>query len=546
MRIEYTPEEKTRLGELLAAMKALDTRDDDFMSLHPYPTELNGEPVSFEVPAGIEESNRFWQQHAQLRKIWEETAPAGWWAERVRRERLEMEERRALSIRIDQIRSEAKDRAFASLGNDPSLIMKDAQAVIQEHIAEALDYYREQEALGGDREWASFDVLSLGSGAWKLNASVIKDILMGKNLPEFNGSPRTLPQSTGSPLSRHFKALEGMKDLTGAYYTDLLEAHIDDCLSKHPAVMWPVEGVDYGGPIRPPTTGLIRTTVPQVFISPTDKVTKYAFGGLLTSENQPLKMEPRKSRKQITTIARINFDAPQLQGIKGLTYYDRMVYDAITTLYINGKNEYITPQMIYQVMTGQPDNYATKGQESLINESITKFMYGGIYIDASQEAKDRKLPGKYTYDTNLLHAERMRQNLNGTITDCIRLIKAPVLYEYADEKNQIARIPVAALASPVRKTEDIMALQAYLLERVLAMRGSKTAERDISYQTIYDKLWGAEAAEASRMKKKRIREHAATILTYWCQTKGGDGAPLIKKVDEYMHGKSAGGLRVTL
>lgn len=549
MRVEYTNDEKRRLGELIAAIKALDTRDADFYAQHPYPDELDGEPVSFTVPADDNENATFWQQHAQLREIWEQTAPAGWWEEHLLRERKNAEDGLALQKRMDDIKHKAKDRAFASLGNDPFLIRQDAEEVIQEFINTVLEYYRDQERLGGSMPWSSFDVLSLGGGNWKLDASVIKDMLVGP-MPsgEKNGihyfASHLFTTDPEGVLHRHYKALEGLRDLTGALHTDLLDAYIDNILSKHPHILWPEDGQDYSAPVTPLTV-LVRTTVPQVFVSPTDKVTKAAFGGLLTSNEQRLKMEGRKSKKQITTVARINFDAPQLQGLKGLNYFDRMVYDAIATLFING-NEYITTQMIYQVMTGLPNNYATEDSERRITESVTKFMYGGVYIDATEEAKARNLPGDFIYDTNLLHAERMRQNLNGTVTDCLRLLKTPVLFQQASEKNQIGRVPITALAAPVRNTEDVMALKAYLLERVFAMKGSKTAERDISYNTIYEKLWGAEADSASRMKKKRIRDHASTIMQHFCSTKDNDGAPLIKKAVEYKVGKAAAGLRVTL
>ncbi len=112
MRVEYTNDEKRRLGELIAAIKALDTRDADFYAQHPYPDELDGEPVSFTVPADDNENATFWQQHAQLREIWEQTAPAGWWEEHLLRERKNAEDGLALQKRMDDIKHKAKDRAY--------------------------------------------------------------------------------------------------------------------------------------------------------------------------------------------------------------------------------------------------------------------------------------------------------------------------------------------------------------------------------------------------------------------------------------------------
>lgn len=298
---------------------------------------------------------------------------------------------------------------------------------------------------------------------------------------------------------------------------------------------------------------ITRTIYPLTLIAPIDKVSKKAFAGELTEQLQPLAMERRTSNKQVTTLASINFSAPQLQGLKGLTMYDRSVYNAICTLYIRGGNEYITPQMIYQVMTGKEEAYLNPKQAAEISSSITKFMYGGIRIDATDEVNKHHISGSLVYDTNLLHAERVKRNLNGTIAECIRIIKTPVLYEYASSKDQIGSAPIAALATPINKNSDTLALQAYLLERIFAMRGTDP-QRDIAYSSIYSAIWGKESSSTkgpqsgySRLKKSRLRESAVKMLEYW--TTAGtakDGGSLIKGFGEYKRGKTKAGVTISL
>lgn len=293
---------------------------------------------------------------------------------------------------------------------------------------------------------------------------------------------------------------------------------------------------------------LIRTSYPLTAIAPIDKVTKLAFAGGLTDQVQPLAMESRKSKRPVTTFASINFSAPQLQGLKGLSYYDRSVYNAICTLYARGGNEYITYQMIYQVMTGNEDAYLNPKQAADIKESVTKFMYGGIHIDATEEVKKHNIGGSFIYDTNLLHAERGRYNLNGTITECIHIIKPPVLLEYAGSKNQIFPIPIMALATPINNSSDISALKAFLLDRIASMRGTDP-QRDIAYTSIYSAVWGKEASSKgaqsaySRIKKIRLRENTAKVLEYWTTDKGG---ALIKGYEEYKRGKNIAGVKISL
>ena len=297
---------------------------------------------------------------------------------------------------------------------------------------------------------------------------------------------------------------------------------------------------------------LARTIFPFSISAPIDKVSKFAFAGKLSEKLQPLRMEGRKSRREVTTLASINFSAPQLQGVKGLTHYDEAVYNAICTLYTSG-NEYMTPQMIHQAMRGDKAARISPAQAAGIRESITKFMYGGMYIDATQEAERHRIRGSLIYDSNLLHAERVTHNLNGTITECIRVLKTPLLFEYASSKDQIGRAPVAALATPVDKNDETFALQTYLLNRVFAMRGTDP-QRDIAYNSIYDAILdedddsGKEAKSGYiRVKKSRIRKKTFAILEHWT-TEGTskDGGSLIKGFKEYTHGgkKTAQGITI--
>lgn len=298
---------------------------------------------------------------------------------------------------------------------------------------------------------------------------------------------------------------------------------------------------------------IIRTIYPTMAVSLIDKVSKTAFAGELTEQLQPLKAERRGSLKKIDTFASINFSAPELKDLKGLnlTHYEKAVMDAIINLYIVG-NEYMTLQMIYQRMRGDGAARLSPGQSKELSDCITKFMYGGIKIDATQEAKAYKLPGSLIYDTNLLHIERVMHNLNGTITECIHLIRTPVLYEYASSKGQIGRVPMLAIATPLDKNKETFSIQSYLLERVLGMRGGDLQHK-IAYSTIYSIVWGQEAASKGtqssyiRVKRSRLKKKIFTILDHWThQGTYKDGGALIKGYEEYPEGKTAQGITIIL
>lgn len=267
-----------------------------------------------------------------------------------------------------------------------------------------------------------------------------------------------------------------------------------------------------------------RTRYPDNFITPTDKVSNLAFAGELTGTSlQQLAMERRGSKKQITTLASIDFEklngSVQIKGRKELTPYDREVHDAIITLFVDGGNEYITPQMIYQVMTGNPKARLEKKQAEAISDSITKCMYSRVIIDASEEAKAYGFDS-FKYDGSLISGERVTATLNGNVLECLHILRQPVLYELASRKNQIGRFDIKLLNTPINKTEEIIMLQGYLYRRILSMKGSSSLSKTILYETVYNQLEiKAASPGALRKKKSKVRDQIKTILDYWKQEK---------------------------
>ena len=440
-----------------------------------------------------------------------------------------------ISAQRASIRNTALERHFKTIEGNPAAILADAKFQAVRRIDLLIDEYQRAENQKGILSFSGEALVPLGNGLWKLNADELTEII-------------------NEELRRHYNMLAGEVDLTGESVTDQLNAFIENYLSDNPHVTREPPPKDRT--VKVPQD-YIRTAYPQRLVSPIDKVSKKLFAGELTTELQPLRMEKRKSKKQITTLASINFSAPQLEGLPSMGFYERAVYNAICALYVAGGNEYITPQMVYQVMTGKEDAYLNPKQAEKISACIKKFMTSMLNIDATQEAKaqDKQFKGSLTYYTNLLQAEGAKRNLNGTITECIRLLKTPILYEYADTKDQIARAPIAALSTPVNKNEDTITLQAYLLDRIFSMRGNDPV-RDIAYNTVYGIVWGKgwdkipasmapqdrKKAQANRnTQKRRLRGYMDTMLQYWATKEGGN---LIKGHSEYIRGKTPQGVTI--
>ena len=273
----------------------------------------------------------------------------------------------------------------------------------------------------------------------------------------------------------------------------------------------------------------ITTKYPSQYVVPTDMVTRKTFeGGLRTGELEPVKtgrkgnkrgIPKNESKKEITAFVKIDIDELKNVVMSPLTPLDQQVHNAIVTLYIEGENEYVTSPMIYQVMTGNPDAVLSKKRAQEISDSITKCLYSRLTIDASAEAKAFGFES-FKYEGSLISGERVTATLNGTVVECLHILRTPVLYEYAGRKKQIGRFDIKLLNSPIRKTEEIITLQDCLSRRILAMKGNPALSKTIVYDTVYSQI-GVTAISpgALRVKKANIRKQIKTILNYW-QTEG--------------------------
>ena len=282
----------------------------------------------------------------------------------------------------------------------------------------------------------------------------------------------------------------------------------------------------------------VTTKYPAKFIAPTDEVNERAFTGeLIGKELKAIKLEGRGSKNQIKTLVSVDIDAlknVEIRGKTDLTPYDRVVHNAIVTLYVDGGNEYITPQMIYQVMTGDSMARLSEGHAQAISDSITKCMYSRVVIHADDAAKAHGYDS-FKYDGNMILSERATVTLNGETLECLHIVRRPVLYEYASMRKQIDRVDIRLLDSPINKNEEAISIQDYLLQRVNAMKNSKAVSRTILYDTIYSRIDLGEVASAAaaRNKKARTRTQVKKILGYWTENK------FISGYDETNRGQEA-------
>lgn len=436
------------------------------------------------------EINRISKEISRLHEEWESAGSEEWKAALRRRYQLieeEYEEHKSFC-------AECEKRAFNDLHGDKDKIKLNAKEQINRLIINRYNDAKVKKDRG----------VMFTSGYIRLDGDKI-----------FLDPLRTIEDSK-KMLHLHFDFFKDDDEATGELYTIIF-----DTVENNPHVS---SDGKLSATINYTKTPDVMTYIPEVvtnrpdeLVCPVDKVSEKAFNGETGKLN--VRVSNKKSSNEIKTLLSIDFNNENIKfdGNASLTLYDREVYNAIISLYVDGKNEYITPQMIYQTMTGNKKTNLTpkNHQYAAINESIKKLMYVRMVIDASEEAKAFGID-MFKYEGPAINAEKITASMNGTTTETLHILKEPTLYTYAARKNQIGRIDIGLLNSPVNKTEEIIVLQGYLYRRILTMKRSKKMSNTIVYNTIYEQIGiPAGSDNATKKKKYKIREATKRILTFW-------------------------------
>ena len=403
----------------------------------------------------------------QLFETWLDSGAPGFREARKERLRLISEQGDAINALFKQI----ERREFSKLGGDRDKIIQSAEEQINLMIDNRFNAYQEKIRTHKDEDG---DTIS-GFSARDLRVDGEKIYLDSKEIIE--DCKRSLLTLHYEALSHDQEAIRQIDDIILEIVTDSQKTSSDKGVLGAMIEFTDRTPVDFAFTDEErKELAEVKVSYPASYITPIDKVSNKAFEGVLNS-SEPIGVEvvkKAKSRKPIYTL--VSIDIAELEGVKingrrELTAFDREVHDAIITLYVEGGNTYITVNMIYQMMTGKRGAHCSSKQAQAISDAITKLMFSHAVIDASQEAQLRGLD-KARYDSNLLNAKRLTVSANGQTTEAIKILDTPILYDYAERRNQIGRFDVKLLDSPVNKTEENIVLDGYLRRRILSMKGS--------------------------------------------------------------------------
>jgi hypothetical protein len=292
---------------------------------------------------------------------------------------------------------------------------------------------------------------------------------------------------------------------------------------------------------------ILRSIIPKIHVKPNTKLSNQLKN--LVNEVETELVINNKSKNEVTTKVVMNYKTKNIQMSSDFkfTAYDREVYDGVITLYVAG-NLVVTPPMVYRAMNGltETENISDRAVDE-VRKSLDKSSFIKISIDYTDEAKlyHREID-KTTYVGYLLACEKLIVETGGKELEGYKLLRSPILYEYAQISGQIVNVPINLLNTKgmVNSTEEVIVIRGYLLRQIAWMKHKKVNRSShITYQGVYDELEIFSINFNEKMYKEKtfkIRNHVKSILKSW-QTQEH-----IKNFEEYKDGKQIKGVKIYL
>lgn len=295
----------------------------------------------------------------------------------------------------------------------------------------------------------------------------------------------------------------------------------------------------------------LTSILPQKHVMPNNKLanklTSFDNSQLLNAEAIDLVVSGR-GKAEVTTRCILSYegDSVTLSSRQPFTEYDRNVADAVTSLYEYGDPSHIiTPATVYRTMVHQTNRETPSAQTlGAVTRSLDKMRFVRVQIDCTDELTRRKANLNGTQitsgkiDTYLLALDKIEVIASGKKVTAYKIVKAPVLYDYARLTNQVLTVPAKLLDIPNQSnSEQRINIKGYLMRRIKVMQGRTPQSNRILFEKVFEV---AGKSDADKNEKKRIRDYTKAVLDYWKSEKFIKGYTIAKD------GKSVIGVDIQL
>lgn len=216
------------------------------------------------------------------------------------------------------------------------------------------------------------------------------------------------------------------------------------------------------------------------------------------------KMAPVYSLCSFSYDDSVDYEILNTKGRFKITGYDRRVYNALGTLWLNGRRT-VSLTEIFEVMNGYARSNPSSKQLQAVEKSLNKLKSVRVYIDLTEEVKANMISDKEPLveagilksKTDKIKSAVMEDNMvhfrvgtleseQGKVFKSIQIVGEPCLLTYNRAKGTLLSIPMEYIGmKDSNATEKTIAFQDYLLMRIIGYSKGSLRENKILYNTLY-------------------------------------------------------------
>lgn len=249
-------------------------------------------------------------------------------------------------------------------------------------------------------------------------------------------------------------------------------------------------------------------------ILPRDKPSKYIWNNTAGRSEKPIDIITG-FKNNASVLIDIKYNEVQACYSKQLTDTDRQIYNIVSSIYDQTGSEVITVNDICKLISSNKPN---SRQLKEVKDSLSKMQQTSLIISNKAEiAAGLNYPSfecGIENKTYLLPLEILTTTINGIETTYIRLLRDPPLYTFANQRNQINRLPGNIYKAPIRKTEENRRLVNYFIDYINLIKYNKELSKKLTFKKLCNKF-DIPTDRKNRMKRKRFQEAIIKILEHF-------------------------------
>lgn len=213
----------------------------------------------------------------------------------------------------------------------------------------------------------------------------------------------------------------------------------------------------------------------------------------------------------------VNMDALPPEVLRNLSHYDRRVWTAAVSLWVQGCRVVSAANIFYAMGNNSKPN---PDQIEKIDRSMYKMGATYIQIDNMNEAASTNYDLFFRDKFYLLKVEGTSaiNPANGKVISSAYILPEdePKLLTFARMRGQVTTISRAVYAAPISQSENGLKLHDFLIDRIITMKREPQYSHKIKLAAV------CEYMGTTTKHKDRLKDQIANLLTYFADPNGGN------------------------